>query len=124
MEIFANLALLNDASLSPHLKLLAKQCYWLIAFLIAVCLRDVDTLMEIVYDEKRILPRHAQTLAGKAVVWLIRRYAARQYVTYRILRDMSVKFKHSLYDIWLLLPELRPAVDVVRKEFGQQRSVA
>jgi hypothetical protein len=80
--------------------------------------------MEIVYDEKHILPRHAHTLAGKATLWVIRRYVAQQYMTYRILRDVSAKFRHSMYDIWLLMPELRPAVDSVRKEFGQLRPIA
>ncbi|HXK37715.1 MAG TPA: hypothetical protein VJ579_01455 [Candidatus Paceibacterota bacterium] len=124
MEIFTNLTLLNDGTLGPYCKLLSKQLYWFIVFLVAFWLEDVDTLMEIVYDDKHILPRHAHALAGKATLSVIRRYVAHQYMTYRILRDVSAKFRHSLYDIWLLLPELRPSVDAVRKELGQLRSIA
>lgn len=124
MEIFANITLLSQGYWSPQCKLLCQQCYWFIAFLVAAWTGDVDTLMEIVYDEKHILPNHAHTLAGRATLWTIRRYVAQQYMTYRILRDVSAKFRRSLFDIWLLLPELRTHVDHVRKEFGQLRPVS
>ena len=93
------------------------QCYWLFVFCLALLVRDVDALMKIVYDERHILPRHAHMLAGRAILHIIRHYIAKRYHSYCILRDTSAHFRHSLYDIWLLLPELRPAVDVVRKEF-------
>jgi hypothetical protein len=101
-----------------------QQCYWLCAFFIAFFIDDVETLMKIVYDEQHVLPKHAHTLAGMAILWIIHRYVARHYNSYRILRDTSARFRHSLYDIWLLLPELRHEVDAVRKEFVLSRVAA
>lgn len=124
MEIFAAFERLSEMDLMPCLVLLYEQLYWLLAFLVAVWLDDVSRLMEIVYDEKRILPKHAHTLAGKAAIWIIRRYIARRYMHYRILHDLNVQLRHCLYDIWLLLPELRPQVDDARKAFGQLRQAA
>lgn len=121
MEFFQQFSFIAESDQVEQIHVFFKQLYWLLAFLIAVIIDDVETLMEIVYDERRLLPKHAHTLAGRASLRIIRRYVSRRYMTYRILRDISARFRHSLYDIWLLVPELRHDVDAVRKELGPVR---
>lgn len=124
MEFFQQFGFFAEFDYTLHLQIFFMQLYWLLIFFIAIMVGDVDTLMQIVYDERHILPRHAHTLAGRATLYIIRRYVASRYSNYRILRDVSMHFRHSLYDIWLLLPELRRDVDVVRKEFGHMHPIA
>ncbi len=123
MDSLWQLCLLSQGDFSGCVLDFFQQCYWLCAFLVAFFIDDVETLMKIVYDEKHVLPKHAHTLAGIATLWIIRRYVGRQHNSFRIFRDTSMRFRRTLYDIWFLLPELRPAVDDMRKELAPIRAV-